>query len=63
MYGRAPRALTVAITGTADDVGPGTYWPFDGAAKKGLTGERLIYARLNNFLANYQSTPIIPDNK
>eukprot|EP00794_Sanderia_malayensis_P012955 gene12955-14285_t len=25
MYDRAPRALTVAITGTADEVGPGTY--------------------------------------
>ena len=27
MYGRAPRGLTVPITGTADDIGPGAYWP------------------------------------
>lgn len=35
MYGRAPRGLTVPITGTADDIGPGAYWPKgDGSKRK-----------------------------
>ena len=34
MYGRAPRALTIPITGTADDIGPGTYWPNEDAMRR-----------------------------
>ena len=34
MYGRAPRALTIPISGTADDIGPGTYWPNEDAMRR-----------------------------
>ena len=34
MYGRAPRALTMPISGTADDIGPGTYWPNEDAMRR-----------------------------
>jgi len=33
MYGRAPRSLTIAATGTADAVGPGAYWSGDHGLK------------------------------
>ena len=42
MYGRAPRSLTIAATGTTDAVGPGAYWSGDHGLNNRKAGRPMI---------------------
>lgn len=51
MYGRAPRSLTIPMSGTTNEVGPGTYWPKDSKRQNDGYAPFLSMTTRNSFLS------------